>query len=625
MKGSLKLFLFIFSFLFGCSMLISAEQKGIEITNKLLEHPCLFFQKQDENVLKNKLASEVLLMQTHQLIIDESDSLLLSPLLKRNQVGRRILHTSRESIRRIMYLSYSFRMTGQIKYSKRAEEEMINLASFNDWNPTHFLDVAEMTLALSIGYDWLFDQISANNKAIIEEAILNKGIRPSTETKYNKWLKNTNNWNQVCNAGISAGVVAIFNTNPSEFAPLLQRAISSLPLAMHEYANDGGYPEGYNYWGYGTTFNILILEMLTQNWKTDFGLKAFPGFMQTAVFMQNMEGNFLPTKNNSYRDTHSFNYADGNESSTLNPAMFWFAGENNDNSIVFSEIKKLKTNLEFDQNELRKNRFLPLLLVWSKNIDFKNIATPKRKMFVSNGKTETAMMRTSWTDNNGIYVGIKAGTPSASHQHMDVGSFILEANGVRWAMDFGSQDYNSLESQGVDLWNRAQDSQRWDVFRYKNTSHNTLTINNNKQLVAGNAYVKIISEKETNMAVSMDLTSLYQFDAKKVERKISLLNKNKLLVEDLVSTLDKEIVLRWNMLTKSSPEIIDEQTIRLTQNDKKMIVKLTGIDEGKAFINSTVSPNAYDPSNDGTSFIGFDIIIPANSSKNLIVTFTPIN
>ena len=610
-----------------CLMIsLSTVCQSVEIltTDKLHEHPRLFFLKNEEIQIKKKIASEKILSDVHQLILTESNRIISLPVLTRNQVGRRILHTSREAIRRILYLSYTFRMTGEPKYSERAQNEMMNLAAFDNWNPTHFLDVAEMTMAMSIGYDWLYNELSPENKTIIQEAILNKGIQPSTEEKYNKWLKNTNNWNQVCNGGISAGVVALFDTNPKEFSALMNRAISSLPLAMHEYANNGAYPEGYHYWDYGTSYNVLLLDMLQQNWNSDFGLKKQPGFLETAVFMQHMEGYFLPSNLKNVFYPLCFNYADGGDGTLVNPSMFWFAAENKNPKLLFTELKKLKIDLKSNNNNLLNNRFLPLMLLWSKNIEFKNIATPEQKMFVSNRKTEIAMMRTSWVDNNGIYVGIKGGTPSASHQHMDVGSFIMEANGIRWALDFGLQEYHSLESKGIDLWNRSQSSQRWDVFRHKNSSHNTLTINNNKQLVAGNAIIETISDNENKMSVKMDLTSLYLLDTKKVERKISLENQKLVLIEDFVSTFDKDIIVRWNMLTKTSPKIIDNQTIELSQNEKKLKVKLKGIEGAKAYINSTVSPNDYDALNSGTTFIGFEISIPANSSKKIIVSLTPL-
>lgn len=600
----------------------NAQKVSILPTGKLNEHPRLFFLKNEEGKLKKKIASEKVLTDVHNLIISESKQIITLPLLTRNQIGRRILDTSREAIKRILYLSYSFRMTGETVYFERAQKEMLNLAAFDNWNPTHFLDVAEMTLALSIGYDWLYDQISPENKTILQEAILKHGILPSTNEKYNKWLRNTSNWNQVCNGGISAGVVALFETNPVEYAALMNRAISSIPLSINGYANNGAYPEGYSYWDYGTTYNLMLLDMLNQNWGSDFGLKKYPGFMGTAVFMQNMEGFFLPTENKNISYPLCFNYADSRDGTKVNPSMFWFASENKNSGLIFSEFKKLKADLESNPQKL-DNRFLPLLLLWSRDIDFKKIAIPEGKMFVSNGKTEIAMMRTSWVDNNGIYVGVKGGTPSESHQHMDVGSFIMEANGVRWALDFGNQEYNSLESKGVDLWNFSQNSQRWDVFRYNNLSHNTLTINNQKQLVKGRAIIKTISETDNNMAVCMDLTSLYKADVKMIARKVSLLGKKKVQTEDSVSTLDKDVVVSWNMLTKATPKIIDNQTIELTQDGKKLMVKLTDIEGAKAYINSTVSPNEYDDSNEGTSFIGFDISIAANSSKRFTVNLTP--
>ena len=60
---------------------------------------------------------------------------------------------------------------------------------------------------------------------------------------------------------------------------------------------------------------------------------------------------------------------------------------------------------------------------------------------------------------------------------MDAGSFVFDALGVRWVQDLGMQEYYSLEKENVDLWNMSQNGQRWNVFRYNNLAHNTLTVN----------------------------------------------------------------------------------------------------------------------------------------------------
>jgi len=68
---------------------------------------------------------------------------------------------------------------------------------------------------------------------------------------------------------------------------------------------------------------------------------------------------------------------------------------------------------------------------------------------------------------------------------MDAGSFILEANGVRWALDLGGEDYNKMRAAKLDLWNYSQNSNRWTTFRPGPESHNILRFNNARQDVSG--------------------------------------------------------------------------------------------------------------------------------------------
>jgi len=95
--------------------------------------------------------------------------MLTLPPNERKMIGKRLLRTSNENLRRIFFLSYAYRMSGQHKYFKRAEAEMLKAASFSDWNPSHFLDTGEMTMALAIGYDWLYDKLSAKSREMYHE------------------------------------------------------------------------------------------------------------------------------------------------------------------------------------------------------------------------------------------------------------------------------------------------------------------------------------------------------------------------------------------------------------------------------------------------------------------------
>ncbi len=234
-----------------------------------------------------------------------------------------MLDKSRECIRRIFFLSYAYRLTNDKKYFERAEKELLKVAQFSDWNPSHFLDVAEMTMGVAIGYDWLYDDLSLSSRNIIKEAILKKGIEPSLEAKSNSWLKATHNWNQVCNAGMTYGALAIYEDKPELASQIIDRAIGSIKLPMEDYKPDGAYGEGYGYWGYGTSFNLMFLSAIEKAFGSDFGLSNTEGFFKTATYLQNMVGSTGKT----------FNYSDaGSGNGGLNPAMFWFAKKTKNNS-----------------------------------------------------------------------------------------------------------------------------------------------------------------------------------------------------------------------------------------------------------------------------------------------------
>ncbi len=114
------------------------------------------------------------------------------------------------------------------KYLDRYEAELLKVSQFSDWNPSHFLDVAEMTLGVAIGYDWLFHDLKAASRKIIKDAILKKGINPSFESKNNSWLLASHNCNQVCNAGMVFGALAIQEDKSKLADEIVKRAKTSI-------------------------------------------------------------------------------------------------------------------------------------------------------------------------------------------------------------------------------------------------------------------------------------------------------------------------------------------------------------------------------------------------------------
>jgi hypothetical protein len=589
---------------------VSAQGDHLGADVKIPDHPRILMLKGEEAAIKKNIAGDKIWAKIHQAIITESDNLIAVEPIKRIQIGRRLLDKSREALRRLFMLSYAYRMTQQQKYLDRAEKEMLAIAAFSDWNPTHFLDVAEMTMAVSIGYDWLFNGLSGSSRQTIREAIIKKGIEPSLDSKYNSWLKAEHNWNQVCNAGMSYGALAIYEDQPQLSKQIINRAIESIVLAMKDYGPDGAYPEGYGYWGYGTSFNVMFNSAIEKAFGSDFGLNNQPGFLKTAGFLENMTGT----------TGKPFNYSDAGSEGGIHPAMFWFANKIKDPSVLWVERQRL---INDDSKRHVRDRLLPAIMLWGGGMSIDKITPPKSTMWVGQGKNPVALMRTSWTDTNGIYVAMKGGSVSVNHAHMDVGSFVMDANGVRWAMDFGSQEYESLESKGIQLFGRTQDAQRWTVFRLTNLVHNTLTINGQHQRVTGHAAITRSSNNPSFMNAVTEMSEVYKGAVAKAIRGVGIVDQKYVVVRDELETLPSETTLRWTMLTPADVKITGAKTAELTKDGKKLLLKVQEPATVTMKTWSTDPPHDYDAPNPGTTLVGFEVKLPSNAKSAISVVLIP--
>lgn len=585
-----------------------AHTNYLGVTPKLPAHPRIMMDREKEAVIKKNIASDTLWARVHRDLIDECNEMLALPLPQRVLEGRRMLNVSKAVGRRLFFLSYAYRMTGEKKYAERAEQEMLAVSAFTDWNPQHFLDVAEMALGVAIGYDWLFDYLSPSSKEIIRATLVCKALEPAM--KPHCWLTANGNWGQICNAGIAYGAVAVFEDFPAISASLINRAIETTKNPMKAYAPDGVYPEGYSYWSGGTDFNVLLLDLLECVFGQDYGLSEMPGFMKTPYFRMNLLG----------PNGIAFIWGDGSGFGSLSPAMFWFAKKTNDTNLLKDERNFLKAGRK--QMYLRE-RLLPAVMVWGSGIRFNELANPQSLVWCGGGEVPILLMRSSWTDPDAVFVGFKGGSASAPHAHMDAGNFIVEAKGVRWATDLGNENYNTIESRGIDLWNQKQDGQRWKLFRYNNLAHNTLTVNGAFQLVNGYATLVSKSDNPRFMNAVIDMSSVYADQLKSAKRGVALVSQQYVVVRDEVENTEQASVLRWNMVTGANVKIVDENTAELLQYGKKLLLKVKGSAKLKMKTWSTKPATDFESSNQGKIFVGFEAELPANSKNSFSVFFLP--
>jgi hypothetical protein len=439
--------------------------------------------------------------------------------------GLRLLDTSRRVMNRIYALALVYRLDGDRACAERAWKELDAAAHFQDWNPRHFLDTAEMTHAFAIGYDWLYDAWTSDQRQVLREAMVRKGFEPALKLYRARsgWTRAHHNWNQVCNGGIGMGALALADVEPQIAGELLKGALESLPLAMAGFAPDGAWKEGPGYWNYATLYNVVFLAGLQSALGTDFGLSQAAGFAETGFFPIYLTGPLGRT----------FNYADGGDRAVHAAQLFWLARRFN--QPVFGWFERQVSGPG------------PLDLLWceASSAGPKAAGLPLDKYFRD---AEVVSLRSEWENPKAVYLGFKAGDNKANHSHLDVGSFVFDALGVRWASDLGADNYNLPAYFG---------NQRWNYYRLRAEGQNTLVLNPSagpdQDPQAATRILRFKSSPDRAFAIA-DLSPAYRRDARKVWRGMSLVNRNVLLIQDEIEA-EKPAELWWFMHTPAAVEI----------------------------------------------------------------------
>ena len=584
------------------------------IDDAQIRHPRLLTSRDGFAELRQSLNRDPLLRDLADAVVRQADQLLNVEPTKRELQGRRLLGQSRRCVQRVLTLSVAHHLTGDTRYVERCEKEMLAVARFSDWNPSHFLDVAEMTFALAIGYDWLHGKLSETSRTEIRSAIVGKGVALPFNSRHKGWIKSRNNWGQVCHGGLTAGALAILEDEPDLATRTVHNALHNVKYSMAAYAPNGSYPEGPGYWCYGTSYNVLLIGILESVMGTDFALTKAPGFSETGQYLSLASG----------PSGHFFNYADGGANRATQPALFWLAARYKRPDWLLGERERLKKDIENMNKSSRYHRLLPLVLLWMNyRREASNIHMPLH--WHSGGETPITVHRSSWTDPKAAFIGLKAGSPSGNHGQMDTGSFVLDADGIRWAMDLGAEGYHGIESRGMNLWSRAQNSDRWTIFRQSNHGHNTLVIDEQLQIAEGKAAVVRFSDDPEFPHTLVDLSSVYEGQAGSIHRGVALLPSREILIQDELTGLKPGSGVRWGMITPGTPGRPDGRRLRLQKEDASMSLAIYSKDKTPDWqIIDTARPrNEWDSANPGTRMVAFEAIAPPSGKLTIAVLFTP--
>ncbi len=526
-------------------------------------HPRLLVLDDHLAAVREMIKTDPMAGLIHQQLQAEAEKLLSEPPLtyKIGGVEHTLLDVSRAVEGRVWLLAGLYRLHGDRRLAARACAEMLAVARYPDWFPKHFLDTAEMTAALSVGYDWLYDYLSPQERLLIRQAMVDKGLDAGLAgLASGKLQKLHNNWVQVCFGGLTLGALAIADEESGKAAAIIGASRAPMAKIMKLFAPDGGFEEGPIYWNYATAYNVCYLAALETALGTDFGLSASSGFDRTGDYRMQTIGPLGKTAN----------FADASEDSSRAPQMFWL-GKHFKHPEYGQHERALSGQAFFNQKRETTSRFSILELLWNQPASG---ATPAMN-WPTGAKFDriaAAFFRSAWGETNAIYVGFKGGSNRASHGHLDLGTFVLDAFGERWAMDLGGDSYGLPGYFGA---------QRWSYYRLRTEGHNTLTVDNeNEDREAEAPLTAFASEPNTSFATA-DLHAAYPQQLAEWQRGLMLLNQRQVLVQDEVRPRTSADIT-WNFHTRATMTIApDGKDAILSQATARLRARILSPDQAK--------------------------------------------
>jgi hypothetical protein len=509
-------------------------------------HPRLLVAEDDLTRVRLLVATDARVRQWRDRVRARATQMLDEPVVERVLVGSRLLAQSQAALDRITTLAGLFVLEGDPRLLARAKAEMQAVAAFADWNPPHFLDVAEMTAAMALGYDWLYSDLSADERAAFRAAIVTKGLAPGVEALKlpSFWAaEGRNTWSEVCFGGLTLGALAVAEDAPDLAASVLG-AIQGPVFRAHlrRFAPDGGDPEGPGYWGYSTAYLTFLMSALETALGNDLGLGHSDGLASMGQFRMYSIG----------PSGRQLNYGDAVEMPAPAPQMFWLAGRYDRPEYAAHE-----------RNWLARSSAPPSIfhVLWSARRGTRSAPLPPTSMQFHG--TEVAVLGADWRDALGSWVALKGGGNAPGRGHLDLGSVLIDALGERWAVDLGP-DHVALPDYFGPL--------RWNYFRLRTESHNTLLIDDRNQEINATAPIVAFSNDAYRAFAVADLTAAYRPTATRVRRGVALIDGRDVLIQDEIDGAGPAAIV-WQMATRAGVTIIDRAAV-LRQNGRSATLRV---------------------------------------------------
>ncbi|MEM6821582.1 MAG: heparinase II/III family protein [Verrucomicrobiota bacterium] len=498
---------------------------------------------------------------TAETLLKRANRQLTEDLPRHPGEGKNVLNQSRLLMRRAYLFSFAYIYTGELAYKVRLWENLEAAGNFEDWGERKsFLATAEMMHGFSIAYDWLYSEWDEEQRLYLQNVLFDKGVKAGAKAYANElpgfagW-NSENNWNLVCNSSIAMASLALWGHKDPVLEANLKGALERLPRSIKSYQSDGGWKEGITYWNYGSKYLGRLLATLDYCFTgTTELVKVADGLKETGYFPIYLTS---PTG-------YGFDFGDSEHRKYEPPILAFFARffENRE----WQSFRRATSQPALDD----------LLFYWEGLESDVWKSMPLDRLFPDVG---VATMRGSWDDPNSTFVGIKGGVNGDTHSHLDLGSFVFDAQGTRWVLDIPKERYSV-----PGYFKASPTGLRWRYYRSRAEGHNTLVIGRSatpdQNTLAKARFLEFFSGKTSAFAV-MDLTEAYP-SSQNIRRGIVLDDQRTVLVIKDEISLKKPESIVWSAHTKCSIEIsVDQKSVTLKDGEKTMTVRVHKPNYGK--------------------------------------------
>ena len=389
-----------------------------------------------------------------------------------------------------------------------------------------------------------FDAVSPQIRKRIYNEVNTRLMQPLMNASlYHGWMsrgadgRGPNNWNPwICSNWVN--FVLLLEKDDAKRTEMTVKILDVLDEFLNPYPADGGCDEGPSYWGAAAASlfdNIAFLNLATND--------AFNYVYEDEKF-KNM-GKFIYRAQIS--EKYFLNFADADPRPGVSATMVYRYGKaiNDQDMMDFGAYYRRPASASggmhyfrnlfalFMQEEFRgATQKLPLL---------KDVWLPD---------TEVMAARDNQGNTNGFYLAAKGGHNAESHNHNDIGNYVVFYDGLPVLIDVGRGTYTS----------KTFSNRRYDIWYNCSDYHNLPTINSVTQNPGGDYKATDVKYKKNNSTVefSLDIAKAYPQEAgMNAWKRTITLNRNKKVVVKDVTDLQKADAIAQHLVTCYPAEVVE--------------------------------------------------------------------